>query len=314
MPDIQGKHASLSIEHPEKLKSIAHALASQLRLDILSTLCSGSMSVGELATALETPLSTIALAVRTLEDAGLIRSELKPGMHGTQKVCFNAVDSITIELVPMPRQIGALPLILSIPIGSYSIADGIEPTCGMLSATHALGTLDNPAHFYGLQRSEAQMLWFRNGFLEYRFNVSDIIPENIEYIDISFEACSEAPMYRSPWPSDISVELNGRRLGVWTCPCDCGGRPGHLTPSWWDCTNTQFGFLTHWRTDRSGSYLDGQPLSDVTLDSLKLQRDSYVSLRIGVDKYAEHPNGINLFGSCFGDYPQEIRVCIGYKL
>ncbi|MGN0741527.1 MAG: ArsR/SmtB family transcription factor [Candidatus Fimadaptatus sp.] len=313
MPDIQGKHASLSIEQPEMLRSIAHALASQLRLNILSALCSSSMSVGELATALDTPISTIALAVRTLEDAGLIRSELKPGLHGTQKVCFNAVDSIAIELVPLSRQIGALPLILSIPIGSYSIADSIEPTCGLLSATNALGTLDTPANFYGLQRSEAQMLWFRRGFLEYRFSMADIVPENIEYIEISFEACSEAPMYRSPWPSDICVELNGRRLGIWTCPCDCGGRPGHLTPSWWDCTNTQFGFLTHWRIDRSGSYLDDLPLSDVTLADLKLQRYSYVSLRIGVDKCAEHPNGINLFGSCFGDHPQEIRVCIGYK-
>ncbi len=314
MQEIQGKHAALSIEHPDTLLKMVRALSSSLRLDIISALCSESLSVSELAKQLNAPLSTIALSVRTLEEAGLIHSDERPGLHGTQKICLNALDSISIDLVPSEKRIGALPLVLSIPIGSYSIAENITPTCGMLSEKHPLGALDLPSVFYSLQRFNAQMLWFRHGFLEYRLNAADNPSgEAIDYLEVSFEACSEAPLYRSPWPSDISVEINGRRLGTWVCPCDCGGRNGHLTPGWWDLTNTQFGFLTTWRVDHTGSYLDGVPLSDVSIDDLRLEDSPYISLRIGVDSASEHPNGINLFGSRFGDHPQEIRMCVGYR-
>lgn len=30
----------------------------------------------------------------------------------------------------------------------------------------------------------------------------------IDRIELSFEACSEAPMYRDPWPSDIFVDFS----------------------------------------------------------------------------------------------------------
>ena len=315
MREIQGKHAELSIEHPDTLIRMMRALSSPLRLGIISALCSETLSVSELSKRLDAPLSTIALAVRTLEEAGLIRSEERPGQHGTQKICLNALDSISIDLVPSERRIGALPLVLSIPIGSYSIAQDITPTCGMLCETHPLGALDLPSVFYSLQRFDAQMLWFKHGFLEYRLNAADNLSvDAVDYLEVSFEACSEAPLYRSPWPSDISVEINGVRLGTWVCPCDCGGRAGHLTPAWWDLTNTQFGFLTSWRVDHTGSFLDGVRLSDVSIADLRLEEAPYISLRIGVDPNAAHPNGINLFGSRFGDHPQEIRMCVGYKL
>ena len=313
--EIQGKHADLSIEHPDTLLRILRALSSPLRLDIISSLCSENLSVSELAKKLNAPLSTIALAVRKLEEAGLIHTEERPGQHGTQKICLRALDSVSIDLVPAEKRIGALPLVLSIPIGSYSIAQDIAPTCGMLSEKHPLGALDLPAVFYSLQRFDAQMLWFKHGFLEYRLNAADNPSSDaIDYLEISFEACSEAPLYRSPWPSDISVEINGKRLGTWVCPCDCGGRAGHLTPGWWNLTNTQFGFLTKWRVDHTGSYLDGAYLSDVSIPDLRLEESPYISLRVGVDPGAEHPNGINLFGSRFGDYPQEICMCVGYRV
>ena len=313
--EYPGRHASLSIEKPEALVEIARALSSPVRLDILYALCADNLSVGELSKKLNVPLSTVALSVRVLESAGLIRCEERPGQHGTQKLCLSAVDTISINMIPPGRRFEAMPLVLSIPIGGYSVADGIEPTCGMLSETHSLGPMDVPSVFYSLLRFEAQLLWFKQGFLEYRVNaIDDLSADNVDFLELRFEACSEAPLYRSPWPSDISVEVNGRRLGTWTCPCDCGGRAGHLTPGWWDLTNTQFGFLTNWRVDHCGSYLDGMRLSDVSIVDLCLDSAPYISIRIGVDPEAEHPNGINLFGSRFGDYPQEIRLCVGYKM
>ena len=121
-------------------------------------------------------------------------------------------------------------------------------------------------------------------------------------------------MYRDPWKSDIVVEINGKRLGTWTCPSDCGGRRGLLTPNWWSDTSTQYGFLKNWRVDRSGSYLDNQRLSDVCLDDLELGRQPYIGVRIGVPADAEYVGGLNLFGEQFGDYPQSLVLRIGYRL
>lgn len=314
MHDIHGKHAELSIERPEKLAMIARALSSPVRLDVLIALSKRSMSVGELARELDVPMSSMALAVRTLEEADLIMCDIQPGSHGATKLCSRKLDTVSISLAPEAMQNGPQPFTLHLPIGSYSFAEGIQPTCGLLSDTQPLGPIDLPNLFYSPQRFDAQMLWFHQGFLEYRFSLIDnVSEENIAWLELSFEACSEAPMYRDPWPSDISVEINRKRLGTWTCPCDCGGRQGHLTPKWWRPINTQFGFLKTWRIDNTGTYLDHSYISDTNLSDLCLADAPYISIRIGVDPASEYVNGINLFGEKFGDHPQSINVQIGFS-
>ena len=314
MPEIMGKHAELSIERPKTLCRMAKALSSPVRLQVLEALERRSMSVGELARELDAPMSTTALAVRTLEDAGLIRTDTQPGTHGALKICNIKLDTITIHIWPEHRKMEAQPLSLSMPIGGYTLAEGIEPTCGLLLETHPLTPMDLPRLFYSPERFGAQLIWFRQGYLEYRFGETLLDGDNIEWIELSFEACSEAPMYRDPWPSDIFVDFNGVRLGVWTCPCDCGGRQGHLTPGWWGLTNTQYGFLKTWRIDRNGTTLDHVPISSVTIDDLNINNRPYASVRIGVDPASENVNGINLFGDKFGDHPQAINLRIGYAL
>ena len=314
MPEIMGKHAELSIESPELLLSIAKALSNPVRLEALKALGRKSMSVGELAKALDVPMSTMALAIRTLEDAELVRTDMQPGSHGALKICNRKLDTIAINLVPNDQRLGSQPLSLSMPIGGYSIAEDIQPTCGLLSETQPLGSLDVPWVFYCPQRFDAQLIWFRTGYLEYRFYEAPLTEDDIEWMELSFEACSEAPMYRDPWPSDIYVDFNGVRLGTWTCPCDCGGRQGHLTPVWWGLTNTQYGFLKTWRIDRTGTYLDHVPISEVTIQDLNINNMPYASVRIGIDPDSENPNGINLFGEKFGDHPQSINLRIGYAL
>lgn len=313
MPEeIEGKIAHLSVDHPEKLAQIARALSSPLRQSILVAISERSMNVGELAQKLDVPMSTMALAIRTLEEAGLIMSNLQPGLHGSTKICSRKLDTITISLFPDSMRNDPLPLTFSIPIGSYSFAEGIQPTCGLLSASQPLGTLDVPRLFYSPQRFETQLLWFKQGFLEYRFSIEGGIDSQIDWLELSFEACSEAPMYRANWPSDISVEINNKRIGTWTCPSDCGGRYGHLTPQWWGLANTQFGFLKTWRVDTSGSYLDHEYISHVCISDLCLKDNPYISIRIGIDSNAKHINGINLFGEKFGDHPQAINLQVGF--
>ena len=121
-------------------------------------------------------------------------------------------------------------------------------------------------------------------------------------------------MYRDPWKSDIFVSVNGRRLGVWTSPCDCGGRHGRLTPEWWSDLSTQYGFLKTWRVNGEGSYLEDARIGDVTLADLSLEDMPYIAVRIGVSPQAQHVGGINLFGERFGDHPQAIILRIGYHM
>lgn len=313
MDDIQGKHVQLSIDEPEMLSRFAHALSSPVRLKIMQALGKRSMNVGELSQTLDIPMSTTALAVKTLEEAGLITTETQPGARGSMKLCSRKIDTMSINLDPEQRSENSV-LAMHMQLGGYSSADGIKKTCGLAGAQTVKGEMDNPAVFYAPNRFDAQLLWFRQGSLEYRFSCQQLDRMEIEWLELSFEACSEAPMYRDPWESDITVSINGKRLGVWTCPCDCGGRQGKLTPNWWPALSTQFGFLKTWRVTDKGSYLDGARISDVTIADLKIEGRNYISTTIGVLEDAEHVGGINLFGDGFGDYPQALIMRLGYHM
>lgn len=312
--EIEGSLALLTVDQPDQLALIAHALSNPLRISIIRILAERSMNVGELAQALNVPMSSMALAIRTLENAGLIMTTIHPGIHGSTKICSRKLTSVSISLLPETGGNNLPSITLHMPIGGYSLAEGIQPTCGLLSTTQAIGPFDIPRIFYSPQRFDAQLLWFQQGFLEYHFSTIDKIHDNVEFLEISFEACSEAPLYCFNWPSDISVEVNHKRLGTWTCPSDCGGRHGHLTPSWWENINTQFGFLKSWRIDRTGTYLDHNLISSLKISDLNLTKSPYISVRIGIDSNAKHVNGINLFGEKFGDHPQGINLQIGYTL
>ncbi|MBQ7785223.1 MAG: helix-turn-helix domain-containing protein [Clostridia bacterium] len=313
MDDIQGKHVDLSLFKPDMLYRFAHALASPVRIRIMQALCNRSMNVGELSQTLDIPMSTAALAVKTLEEAGLITTEAQPGARGSMKLCSRRVDTLSVSLGPENRSEGSV-LSMHMQLGGYSSADGIRPTCGLAGEKTIIGEMDNPAVFYTTDRFDAQLIWFRQGSLEYRFSFQQMDKIDIEWLELSFEACSEAPMYRDPWESDIAVSINGKQLGIWTCPCDCGGRQGKLTPDWWPALSTQFGFLKTWRVTEKGSYLDGTRIGDVTIDDLKIRDQSYISATIEVPENAKHAGGINLFGNRFGDYPQALILRLGYRM
>ena len=313
MDDIHGKHIDLSIDDPDRLYQLTRALASPVRIRIMQALGGRSMSVGELSQQLDIPMSTAALAVKILEEAGFIMTETQPGLRGSVKLCSRRLDTMSVHLVPGNRSEENV-LALHIPLGGYSSADGIKATCGLAGAETLLGEMDNPTVFYSPDRFSAQLIWFRQGSLEHRFSFQQMEYMDIEWLELSFEACSEAPMYRDPWESDISVSINDQLLGTWTCPCDCGGRQGRLTPSWWPSLSTQFGFLKTWRVTAEGCYLDGERIGDVTIRDLGIDGRDYISARIEVPKDAEHVGGINLFGEWFGDYPQAIALRVGYRM
>ncbi len=308
---VTAKEAVFRVDEAEPVTLIAHALSSPERLNVIRLLGQRSMNVKELSAALGLPMSTAALHVRTLEEAGLIMCEALPGERGSMKLCSRRMDYVGFNLVSQAAHEGSV-LRMELPVGAYSSADGVKPTCGLADAHAAVGLFDSPESFYLPGRLGAQIIWLREGFLEYRFGTSNLSLLDIQWLEISFEACSEAPMYRNPWKSDITLLVNGVRVGVWTSEADFGGRRGMLNPPWWPDVSTQYGVLKTWRVDGKGSFLENIRISDVCLSDLELKGREYLSLTIGVSPDAEHPGGMNLFGDGFGDFPQGVVLKIGY--
>jgi predicted transcriptional regulator len=299
-------------EDGTQLRNVAKALTSEPRWRLLRALGEQLRNVGELAEALAMPPSTVAMHLDVLEAAGLVRSEYAPGRRGRQRVCQRVFDAVRIDL---PRGAAARERAItetSLPVGAYSDAD-VVPTCGLAGPDALIGLLDEPATFFEPDRFRAQLVWFRQGRLTYRF--PDRLPPGSQADTLWFvaELCSEAPMHHHDWPSDVTVWINGVRLGAWTSPADFGGRRGHLTPDWWDARNTQYGMLKEWRVTEHGSYVDGLRLSDVSIADLALGTRPYVEVAIGVEADAGHVGGLNIFGRGFGNYPQDLILRVRHR-
>jgi len=301
--------ATLELElGSEHATRVVRALASDVRVAIMKLLQSRTMNVTEIAEALGATMSATSEHIKVLSDAGLIVTELIPGSRGLQKACGRAVDAVLITLPEPSGHEGRL-IEISMPVGGFADFD-VRPTCGLLSSTGAIGLFDDVRSFYEPERVEAQLLWFHQGFVEYRFPNRLRRGDRAASLQLSMEVCSEAPLHNEAWPSDIHVSVNGQMLGVWTSPGDFGDQRGAYTPHWWSTANTQFGLMKVWQVTETGSYIDGVRLSDTVLDELELDQHEFVSVRIEVPPDARNVGGINLFGAEFGNYPQDIVMRI----
>lgn len=288
---------------------ICKALANEHRMKILNLLSQGAHNVNELAELLQIPFSTAAVNVKKLEDSGLISTEMVPG-RGSQKVNSKKYDRIIINLRP-PNPESENYLILDMPISEYTDCE-VEPTCGLVGENAILGIIDDPRSFYEPEHKDAQLLWFRSGYVEYRFPNRVPYGARTEELELSAEICSEAPFHKLEWPSDITFWINGVEVGTWTSPGDLGGTRGFLTPDWWVTRNTQYGLLKHWLVNEKGSFIDGIQISDVAIADLKVAERPFISIRLGVKKDAVNVGGMNLFGKRFGNYEQDLILKIKY--
>ena len=299
------KTTTTTTDDIQTLSELARALSSPQRLEILNALNDNSLSISELSKLLQQPMSTATTNVDILEQVGLITTKMQYTKKGKVRLCSRSCDAIYIGVHRNTVQ-ELNQLNIDLPIGSY-VGDNIVPSCGLATKTHTIGKDDDPDNFFLPERFEAKLIWFTSGYVEYRISKANI-PEQMKELEISFEACSEAPFYRNNWKSDITVWLNDIEIGTWTCPSDFGGRKGMLNPEWWPDSMTQYGMLTYWKITRDGSYFNNDQISLNTLNDYKIKESPYLSIKIGVKSDAHYKGGINLFGSSFGDYEQDIAV------
>ena len=290
---------------------IFRALANDTRVEILRYLGDRVVAVNQIAKDMGLPSSTATMHVGVLERAGLLHTELRPASRGLQKVCARTYDELVFDL-PRGAQEPHDAVDVQMPIGGFSDF-AVEPTCGLVSATGLIGFLDDPSAFYEPDRLTAQLLWFRAGYVEYRFPNRAPPGARVQSLQLTAEICSEAPLHALDWPSDITVWINGTALGDWTCPSDFGGQRGRLTPSWWEEKDSQFGVLKRWLVTDHGPTIDGIGLSAVGVASLGLALGEPIVVRMGVRPEAENVGGLNLFGRGFGNYPQDLGLRLEYR-
>lgn len=302
----------LGMSDPERLCLVARALSSAKRVEILKLLGSNNiMNVGEVARAIDLPVSSTAMHIVTLEEAGLITCEKQPSLRGAVKLCTRQKNEVVFRLNNTSSTMQRIDS-QQLPLGAYSAAEGILPPCGMASQHAPIGAYNNSRSFHLPDRLNAEILWLRGGYLEYQFSPLLLEAIDIHWLEVSFEVCSQAPADQMPWGCDVRVSVGGVPLGIRTSTCESQGRRGTFNPIWWPNVATQHGQLQTWRVDAEGTYLIRERISDVTLGDLALDASDRIAVRI------EAPNpdqpGINLFGSHFGDYNQGIILEIGYSL
>jgi len=290
--------------------TLLKALSSETRLAILAYLGDRPVNVNDIASALQIAPSSATTHIQILEKADLIRTELIPATHGLQKLCARTYDDVHIRLERAPAN-SVNSFSVTMPIGQY-IDFEVHPTCGLATETGLIGLLDTPATFYEPQHVFAQLLWFKYGYVTYRF--PNHLPAGAAPIrlDISAEMCSEAPLHHLNWPSDITMWINGVEIGSWTSPADFGGERGLLTPNWWETKDSQFGLLKIWSVTPQGSCIDGKDMSSIRIEDLRLPEKPFIEVRIGVKSDALNVGGLNLFGERFGNYPQPIVLKVDF--
>lgn len=292
---------------------IAKALSTELRIGILEEITKKPSNVNEIAERFGLPPSTAAINIKKLEDAGLIATEMVPGTRGTQKICRVVHGKIIIDLSSEEPEKTENQIVQTMPIGHYSDCF-VVPTCGLINEKDIIGQFDVPSSFYEPDRVTAQILWFKQGYVEYNF------PNKIPYgcvpqtITVSMEICSEAPMYNLSWPSDITMWINDHEIGSWTSPGDFGGERGLLTPEWWGLENTQYGLWKSWRVSGEGAFIDGTKISSVSIKDVGLGNNPSIKVRIGVKPDAVNVGGINLFGRAAGNYRSDLLMRIDYDI
>ncbi|QHQ59551.1 helix-turn-helix domain-containing protein [Anaerocolumna sedimenticola] len=279
------------------------ALASPVRIKIIKCLSKKNMNIKELADEIGVSSAIMTTHIRKMEEAGLVESR-KSKAFG--KVCklIEKTYNLVFPVIHVPMNYYDL----NLKLGQYTEAC-VEPTCGIATEESVIGSFDEPKYFFDSRRDETQLLWFSKGFVEYR--IPNYIPQNCRAtsIEICVEMSSEYSHIDNAGQSDIILYLNDEELCLWTSPGDFGDRRGRYTPNWW--RSGQYGILKRYEINEKGVYLDKVLKSEKTLEDYKLERQSW-TLRFEVcDKYRK-AGGLTIFGEKFGDYAQDIYVCVRY--
>lgn len=292
---------------------LGRAISSPIRIKILDLLGNSPMKLSDIADALDIQVSSAAIHMDILLDAGIVSVDNSIKHKGHVKF-FSYVKekSIVVNLRNIEKQNNKdKKYVYKINIGDYTDAE--LHNFGFASEECMLNDNDEQMVFVD-SRHKAQALWAGKGWVKYTIPNNYTQDGDIEKIDVTLEICSEAIGYNHTFPSEISFYLNDTKLCTYLCPGDFGDRYGKYTPSWWYKESTKYGMLTNICVTKNGVFLNGKSVNtNVDIQSLDLSKGNKTTLKISVDDDAKHQGGFNLFGEKFGDYNIPIVFTVYYK-
>lgn len=301
---------TMQLDISEKSLPVYEALASEVRLNMIVLLAEKPMNIRELAEALGLSSAIMTMHVKKLERASIISTKMLPGRGGVQKVCSLATDKIEIAMPRYQQDVRQFHQ-TEISVGHFTDFE-IQSTCGLATVEKIIGEFDEPRSFLDPERFNSKILWFSQGYMDYKVPNFLLSSQKAEELEISMELSSEAPFTNDNWPSDITFFLNDVNLGTWTSPGDFGDNRGKYTPAWWPDFINQYGLLKRLRVTSEGTFMDGKQISDVTLSQVLIDQKQW-KFRIAILDDAQHVGGVTLFGTGFGNYNQDILFRLYYK-
>lgn len=146
---------------------IFKALSSELRVQIYRTVSENEgINLRQLAHELRIPMSTLSPHMQLLRNSELIYLIEQNTPQGKQKCCYLKNRSEQFAITVTTPQNNIRTARSEIPLGCYTDFS-VTPTCGLASRTAFIGKLDQPRAFTLMERYQANILWFRTGYLEY---------------------------------------------------------------------------------------------------------------------------------------------------
>lgn len=286
------------------------ALSSESRIKILELLGEyEKLNMNELAEKLELTNGAITSHVKKLEDCGLIKVSTESGTRGSQKLCYLHEDKLIFDL---KKKTDEHSYETEIAVGHFSDYK-VFPTCGLATKKQIIGEFDDPSYFADPKRIDSQILWFTQGFIEYKIPNYLKADQKLRELQISMEIGSEAPGVCDDWPSDIYFYLNDIELGFWTSPGDFGETRGIFTPRWWYPNINQYGLLKLLTINNYGTYIDGYKISEVNLKDINISYKSDLSFKMSVPEKAKNIGGLTIYGNNFGNYNQGLFIRLIYE-
>lgn len=298
----------LKINELDEGLALFHTLGSGVRMQIVQLLAEqGKMNLGAIASALDLTNGAVTAHIRKLEEAGVIEVTTEHSARGMQKVCSLAVDQILFDPAPVREEGKTKVYETEIPVGYYTDY-AVSAPCGLTGEDGFIGEADDRRAFSYPDRIKAAMLYFHEGFIEYRF--PNLLPpgQRIVQLTLSFEISSAEIGEAAGRNSDIRFSLNGCDLGAWhSLQVDDFAR-GIYTPLWWKGQARQHGHLKMLVINQMGIFLDGARIREGKDDLLE-DCGGELKFRFTV---RGGEGGFALYGDHFGNYKQNIKARVHY--
>lgn len=306
------KEIKLDMNKPEDLDLICKfgkAISNKYCLLIFKEISRKPMNMIEISRKTNIPISSVSKHIDTLQAAQMIFVNHQPGLKGHAKICYKQITGAQVLFLDEKVKEQNKVLTYELNVGMFSDCK-IKAPCGMAGKEKII-TLDNIGTFFSPERTDAELLWFSEGFVTYKFPNEIKKHQQLNELSLSLEMCSETIYYRDKYPSDITIMINDVEIVTWTSPGDFGGRRGTFSPHYWSLNSSQFGILKKFKVTSRGVFVDDILINPtITLSNLNLKSRSDIKLTIKIKEDAIHKGGINIFGKNFGDHNQAIILNI----